>query len=70
MKQTFVFVSQRTSNCCNRSETRPASLLPVTQGTQWHPGSSISSYFPNLSLTATVDWLIFAQQNRLPISKF
>lgn len=67
---TFVFVSQRTSNCCNRSVTWPASLLPRNQGTQWHPGSSTSSYFPNFSLTATVDWPTCTQQNRLPISNF
>lgn len=64
---TFVLVSHFTSNCCNLRVRCPASWLPMHHGKQWHPGSSTSSNFPNLSLIATVDWSTCTQHNRLPI---
>lgn len=54
-KQTFVLVSQRTSSCCIRKESAPATRLPKYHGTQWQPGSRTSSYFPNTSLMTTLD---------------
>lgn len=66
-RETFVLVSQRTSNCCSRRVRCPASWYPRNQGRQWHPGSSTSLNFPNCSLIATVDWSTWTQQKRLPI---
>ena len=67
-RSTLVFVSHLTSNCCTLRVRCPASWLPRNQGKQWQPGSSISSYLPNLSLIATVDWSTCTQHNKLPIS--
>jgi len=65
--QTFVLVSHRTSNCCNRRVRWPESWLPRHQGKKWHPGSRTSSNLPNFSLIATVDWSTCTKQSRLPI---